>query len=110
VRFRIPRVLAVAIVIAGVAGASGFGIYSLRYQALAVIQRFPEAAQKLQQQIRALRQTPASPTGAIRQLEQAAKELQKTAEEAAGAPSVPPTGVTNPQISLGIGKRPTFMA
>src|SRR5690606_17075331 len=42
--------------------------------------------------------TPASPTGAIRQIEQAAKELEKTAEEAAGAPSTAPTGVTKVQI------------
>jgi predicted PurR-regulated permease PerM len=92
-RLWIPRVVASALVVLAVAGSFAYTGYSLSDDVAAVVARLPEAAQKMRQVIRQSRGEP----GAIRQVQQAADELQRTADEAAsGSPA--PRGVQRVQI------------
>jgi predicted PurR-regulated permease PerM len=96
-RLRIPRVVAAAIVLFGLLGAVGGGAYALRHQANAVLESLPAAAQRLQQRIRDLRHATTQSTGALDTIQRAAKEIEKTATEAAGG-SKAATGVTTVQV------------
>jgi predicted PurR-regulated permease PerM len=91
-RVRLPRVLAAAIVVMLTGGALGYGIYSLSDDAAAIVARLPEAAQKLRRTM----QRSQSP-GPIENVQKAATELQKTADEATG-PNPAPRNVTRVQI------------
>lgn len=75
---RVPRVLAAGLVVMLTAGALGYGVYSLSDDATAIVAQMPEAAQRL----RRLMQRDTTP-GPIEQVEKAAAELQKTADQAA---------------------------
>jgi predicted PurR-regulated permease PerM len=91
-RVRLPRVLAAAIVVMLTGGALGYGVYSLSDDAAAIVARLPEAAQKLRRTM----QRSESP-GPIENVQKAATELQKTADEATG-PNPAPRNVTRVQI------------
>jgi predicted PurR-regulated permease PerM len=92
-RMRLPRVLASAIVVASLTGAFGYTLYSLSDDVTAIVAQLPDAAQKLRRALRPQR----GETGAIQQVQKAADELQRTADDAAGrAPT--PAGVTRVQI------------
>ena len=93
-RVRLPRLAASAVVVALVAGSIGYGTWSLSDDAAAILARLPEAAQKLRVTLR--RDGDEGP-GAIQQVQRAAQELQKTADEAAG-PNPAPRGVQRVQI------------
>lgn len=91
-RIHVPRVIAAALVVMLTGGALGYGMYSLSDDATAIVARLPEAAQKL----RRVMQRDDTP-GPIEQVQQAAEELQKTADQA--APTNPaPKNVTRVQI------------
>ncbi len=87
-RIRIPRIAGSALVITLVAGSMGYGAYSLSDDAAAIVAELPDAAVRLRM---ALRRDPQQ-DGAIQQVQKAAEELQKTADEAAGT-NPPPRGV-----------------
>ena len=91
-KVHLPRVLAAAIVVMLTGGALGYGIYSLSDDAAAIVARLPEAAQKLRRTM----QRSQSP-GPIENVQKAATELQKTADEATG-PNPAPRNVTRVQI------------
>ena len=91
-KVRLPRVLAAAIVVLLTGGALGYGIYSLSDDGAAIVARLPEAAQKLRRTMQR-RDSP----GPIEQVQKAATELQKTADEATG-PNPAPRNVTRVQI------------
>lgn len=94
-RVRIPRVLASALVMVLLAGSLGYAVYSLSDDAAAVVAELPDAAVRVRQ---ALRRDPRDGNGgAIQQVQKAAEELQKTADEAAG-PNPAPRGVQRVQI------------
>lgn len=91
-RLRVPRVAAAALVVVIAGGTLGVGVYSLSDDAAAIVAQLPEAAQRL----RRVLQRNGSP-GAIEQVQRAAAELQKTADQA--APVNPaPQNVTRVQI------------
>jgi predicted PurR-regulated permease PerM len=81
---RIPRYAASAIVVMVMAATMTYSVYSLSDDATALIGQVPEAAQKLRKAMREMRGDP----GAIQHVQQAAEELQQTANEAAGPTSV----------------------
>src|SRR5262245_11707670 len=91
-RVRLPRLIASAVVVTLLAGSLAYGVYSLSDDATAIVVSVPEAAQKLRQMVRGQRQT-----GTLQQVQQAAQELQRTADEAAG-PAPPPRGVQRVQV------------
>jgi predicted PurR-regulated permease PerM len=91
-RIRIHRVIASGLVVMLTAGALGYGIYSLSDDAAAIVAQLPDAAQRLRRTM----QRDTTP-GPIEQVQQAANELQKTADQA--APDNPaPKNVTRVQI------------
>ena len=97
-RARVPRVLAAAIVFLGSSAGVGFGIYGLRHQAITVIESLPKAAQMLRHKLGVLRRISGHSTSAMGKIQEAAKEIEKTAAEAAGD-SAAPRGITKVQIA-----------
>jgi predicted PurR-regulated permease PerM len=94
-RRRVPRSLAAAVVLILVIGTIGAGAYSLRDEAATIVQQLPEAAQRLRTALRKDRQ--ANRGGTIEQVQKAASELSKAADEATTAPP-PPKGVVRVQV------------
>jgi predicted PurR-regulated permease PerM len=84
IRLRLPRIVASAVIVTLLAGAVGYGLYALYDEGAAIVGTLPEAAQKL----RAVLRRSDVKTGTIQQVQQAAVEIQKTADEAAGAAPV----------------------
>ncbi len=93
-RVRVPRTAAAALVVLLGVGSMGYGAYSLSDDATAIVAQLPEAAQKLR---RIMARERGEPPGAIEQVQQAAEELQKTADAAAVDNPVP-SNVTRVQI------------
>jgi predicted PurR-regulated permease PerM len=79
-RVRVPRVLGAALVVAALAGALTWGLASLGDNAVAVIEKLPEAARKLRLALAARRGS----SQPLQSVQEAAKELQQAAKEAAG--------------------------
>ena len=78
-RVHVPRIVAAGLVILTTGSALGYGIYSLSDDAAAIVGQVPEAAQ----QLRRTMQRDRAP-GPIEQVQKAAAELQKTADQATG--------------------------
>jgi predicted PurR-regulated permease PerM len=97
-RVRLSRIAASAIVMALLSGTLGYGVYTLSDDAADIVAQLPEAAQKLRQSLRRGEGEP----GAIQQVQRAAAELQRTADEATG-PNPAPRGVQRVQVET-----PTF--
>lgn len=93
-RRRVPRSIGAAIVLTALVGGTAWGLYGLRHQAVAIIDRIPEAAQKLRAD---LRRDKRQGDSAVQQFEKATRELEKTAQEAASSTPVP-RGVMRVQI------------
>ena len=96
-KIKLPRMVGSALVVAAVSGAVGYGVYSLSDDVTSIVAQLPDAAQKLR---RVIRQGGRPAT--IQQVQRAAEELQKTAEDATGG-STPSRGVQRVQIV-----QPTF--
>ena len=94
-RARLPRVLASAIVMALLSGTGGYGAYVLSDDAADIVAQLPEAAQKLRLTMR----RDNGEAGAIQQVQRAAAELQRTADEATG-PNPAPRGVQRVQVEV----------
>ena len=86
--------LGAAVVLGIFVGSIGFGIYSLRDDALAVVEDLPQATRQLR---RSLRQLRGEKTSAIATVTKAATELEKAAAEGV-VPDPAPPGVTRVQI------------
>ena len=78
-RIRLPRAAAAAVVVTLVTGLLGYGIYSLSDDGAAIVAKLPAAAR----QFRRIMERDRNNTGAIQQVQKAAEELQKTADQAA---------------------------
>jgi predicted PurR-regulated permease PerM len=89
-----PRWIASALVVTTFVAALGTVAYSLSDEAAQAVSQLPEATRVLRQTFRALTGRSGS---TISQLQQAAKELQKTATESSERPSMP-AGVTAVQV------------
>ena len=76
VRRRLPRPVGAALVVLGLVVGIGAGVYALRSQAVAVVEQLPEAARRLRDHLRAQR----GGAGAVEKTQEAAEELEKTAE------------------------------
>ena len=90
----VPRVVGAAAVLAALIGASGYGLWTLRDDAIAVVDELPRAAAELRQSLRQQQREPS----AIDKLQEAAKEIDKTAAAAAGPTTPDPGGVQRVQI------------
>ena len=92
-RIRLPRVVASAAVVATLTGLLGYAAYTLSDDASAIVAALPEAATKLRQAV----QREQGEDGTIQQVQRAAEELQRTANEATGTTPAP-RGVQRVQI------------
>ncbi len=92
-RARLPRVIAAALVMILFTGGVLYSGYALSDDAMAMVAAVPTAAAKLRV---AMRRTDSAP-GTIEQVQKAADELQKTADEA-GARNPVPAGVQRVQV------------
>jgi predicted PurR-regulated permease PerM len=78
-RIRVPRSIGAALVLIAVVATLGAGLYALSGQILDIVSQIPQAAQRLQQRVKARGRHGDS---AIDQVQKAATELQKTAQVA----------------------------
>jgi predicted PurR-regulated permease PerM len=97
---RLPRSVATIVVMAGVIAALGLGSYSLRGQVQTIIEQVPEAAIKFTAGLSRLQM---SKGGNIQKVQSAATEVEKAANQAAGAPGVPRQPATHVIVD-----QPTF--
>ncbi len=86
VAWRLPRLVASAVVLAVVLGGLGYGLFSLRDEALEVIEEIPVAAARLRQTLEHERRQ--SAPGPIDKVQDAAAELEAAATAALGEPEV----------------------
>jgi predicted PurR-regulated permease PerM len=99
-RWRIPRVVGAAVLLVAMVGGAGSLLYSLGDDATALIESLPEAAQKLRVSLHGPRSTS---TGPIENVQKAAAELERAADEGAAPSSPDRRGVTRVEI-----ERPRF--
>ena len=78
-RVRVPRIIAAGLVVLMTGGVLGYGIYSLSDDVTALVAQVPDAAQRLRRMM-----DRDSSHGPIEQVQKAAAELQKTADQATG--------------------------
>jgi predicted PurR-regulated permease PerM len=93
-KFGLHRTIGAALVLAAVVGAVGGGLWSLRDDAIAVVEELPRAAAELRSTLRRQKQE----RGTIDKLQEAATEIDKTAAEAAGPTTPDPGGVQRVQV------------
>ena len=79
-RLRIPRPLGAALVLAVLAGGTSWIAYSLADEAAGMIEKLPEAARKLRQELSSKRSAAPTP---LQNVQEAASELQRAATDAA---------------------------
>ena len=100
-RWHVPRVLAAALLLSAIVTAVTWMGWHLRHDASALIESLPEVAQRFRESIQNQQGPRAKPATAIEKVQQAASELEKTAEtSAASAASAAAAnrGVTKVQI------------
>jgi predicted PurR-regulated permease PerM len=81
------------IVLAMLCGGIGFGVYTLTDEAMAIVEQVPTAARRLAARVRTQRR---GDEGALGKVQEAAKEIEKAAEQAAETTKVP--GATRVQV------------
>lgn len=97
-RRKVPRALAATVVLLTMVGGTTSAAYALRFQAIAVIEQLPTAAQRFREAFAQNGQV-----GTFGKMQEAAKEIEKTANSVAG--NGPSRGVTRVQI-----EEPAFAA
>jgi predicted PurR-regulated permease PerM len=99
--WRVPRAAAAMLVIVAVLGGSASGIYHFRGHLVTGLESLPDTARKIRSLVEnAVDDGPSS--NALDKIKEAASEIQKTADAAAG-PATPPPGVTRVEV-----ERPRF--
>lgn len=93
--WHIPRALGAGVLLLALAGATGGTVYALGDQATDVIDSLPDAAQKLRRAVRPPRD---KPEGAIHKLQEAAKQIEQAAQQAAGGAPAGERGVMRVQV------------
>ena len=96
VRWRLPRTVSAALLLAGIVSAIGLAAYTLSDDAASMIEALPGAAQKLRRSLE--EQHNRGPNGAIETVQKAAAELERAAEERASAGPPLARGVVKVQL------------
>ncbi|HEX6361995.1 MAG TPA: AI-2E family transporter [Albitalea sp.] len=96
-RWRLNRTLTAAMVMMTLVGLLGFGAFSLRDDAEAMIESLPETARKL---ARAVGVAKDSPNGAIGKVEEAAKEIERAVEAPPDRGAPPVVQVERPRVDV----------
>ena len=79
-RLHVPRAIGAALAVSLLVGSIGVGVYTLSDEAGAIIAKVPEAAQRIRQRVAAQRSQRG--TAILQQVQDAAKEIEKTADAA----------------------------
>jgi predicted PurR-regulated permease PerM len=79
-RHHVPRAIGAALAVALLVGSIGVGVYTLSDEAGAIIANVPEAARRIRERVAAQRNR--SGTAILKQVQDAAKEIEKTADAA----------------------------
>jgi len=90
-KWRIPRAIGAAVLLAGIVGGTGSLVYSLSDEAAQWIETLPDAAQKFR---KALRKEWGTTDGAMEQMQKAAVQLESAANETITPAATAPKGVT----------------
>jgi predicted PurR-regulated permease PerM len=98
-RLKLPRAIAAGVALLLLVGGTAAIAYALRFQAIAVVEQMPTAAQRFRETFRGQR----GEIGTLGKVQQAAKEIEKTADSVAGNDTS--RGVTKVQI-----EEPAFAA
>ena len=98
-RHKVPRALGASLVILALVGGLSSGAYALRFQVMAVVEQLPLAAQRFREAFR----DQDGQAGTLSKMQEAAKEIEKTADSVAGNDAR--RGVTKVQI-----EEPAFAA
>jgi predicted PurR-regulated permease PerM len=93
-KLRLHRALGAALVLMALVAGIGYGLWSLSDDAVAVVEELPRAATQVRDTLQHRKRDP----GAIDKLQEAAKEIDKTAAVAAGPPTPDPGGVQRVQV------------
>jgi len=104
-RRHIPRTIGAAIALSLLVGGIGVGIYTLSDEAMSIVANVPEAARRLRERVVQHQQ---KKSGMLSQVQEAAKELEKTAEIATKPDDDPPS--RGRQIQRVEVVEPTFRA
>jgi predicted PurR-regulated permease PerM len=94
-KIKLPRALGAALILLTLIGGSGYALYQLRDDALAVVEELPRAAQRVRNSLRDGRTAGSNP---MDKLQEAAKEIDKTAAVAAGPQERDPGGIQRVQV------------
>jgi predicted PurR-regulated permease PerM len=91
---RVPRPLGAGLLLLTFVCAASVLMYELRFEAQAIVRQLPDAARRLRETFDG---GPNSQTSAIKDVQKAASEIEKTAS-AAATPTPPPAGVQRVQV------------
>jgi predicted PurR-regulated permease PerM len=94
-KIRVHRAIGAAVILMTLVFGTGYSLYQLRDDALAVVEELPRAAQQIRSTLRAGGTRAPTP---IDKLQEAAKEIDKTAAAAAGPQERDPAGIQRVQV------------
>ncbi len=100
-RVRVPRSIGAAVAVTTVVGAIGIGMYTLTDQAMAIVSDVPQAAQRIRERVRDHR---LSPGGAMQKVQEAAKEIDRAAQEASAPTNAERRASEQLQAATGVQK------
>ncbi len=100
-RLRVARAIGAAVAVTMLVGALGLGVYTLSDEAMAIVAAMPSAAERIRERIRDHRRKPG---GAIEKMQQAAKEIDKAAQEASAPTTAERERARAVQAQTGIQK------
>jgi predicted PurR-regulated permease PerM len=100
-RLRVPRAIGAAVAVTTLIGAIGIGLYTLSDQAMAIVSEVPQAAHRIRERVRDHRH---SPGGAMERVQEAAKEIDRAAQEASAPTTAERKAAEQLQASTGIQK------
>ena len=78
-RLHVPRAVGAALAVTLLVGTIGVGVYTLSDEAVAIVANVPEAARRIRERVTSHRRQRGT---ALSQMQEAAKEIEKTAEAA----------------------------
>jgi predicted PurR-regulated permease PerM len=100
-RVRVPRSIGAAVAVTTMVGAIGIGIYTLTDQAMAIVSDVPQAAHRIRERVRDHR---LSPGGAMQKVQEAAKEIDRAAQEASAPTNAERRASEQLQAATGVQK------
>ncbi len=100
-RLHVPRAIGAAVAVIMLVGALGLAVYTLSDQAIAIVADVPAAAQRIRERVREHRGKPA---GALAQVHEAAKEIDRAAQEASAPTAAESRSERAAQAATGVQK------